>query len=144
GQVPARGDAGRGLDALYPEYRVQRTLAAYEPEDVAAGDMAAVAYPHAEAAPVVADLLEREVRVVDVSADHRLRDPAAYPVWYGFDHPRPDLLAEAVYGLPERYRDEIRGARLVANPGCYPEAAILGLLPLAGAIAEVAIDASTA
>jgi len=143
GQVTARADAGRSLDALYPEYRVHRTLTAYEPEDVARGDLAAVAYPHAESAPVVADLIERGARVVDVSADHRLRDPAAYPAWYGFEHPRPDLLAEAVYGLPERNRERIREARLVANPGCYPEAALLGLLPLAGEIDEVVIDAKS-
>ena len=83
------------------------------------------------------------MRVVDISADHRLRDVSAYPTWYGFDHPRPDLVGEAVYGLPERNREAIRTARLVANPGCYPEASILGLLPLVGQIAEVVIDAKS-
>jgi N-acetyl-gamma-glutamyl-phosphate reductase len=72
-----------------------------------------------------------------------LRDISAYPAWYGFDHPRPDLVAEAVYGLPERNRDAIRTARLVANPGCYPEASILGLLPLVGRITDVVIDAKS-
>ena len=80
---------------------------------------------------------------MDVSADHRLRDPALYPAVYGFEHPRPDLLAEAVYGLPERYRDRIAGARLVANPGCFPEASLLALLPVAGAVDDVVVDAKT-
>jgi N-acetyl-gamma-glutamyl-phosphate reductase len=92
---------------------------------------------------VVADLLDRGVRVVDVSADHRLRDPAAYPAWYGFEHPRPDLLAEAVYGLPERYRERIAPARLVANPGCYPEASLLAVLPVLDEIADLVIDAKS-
>ena len=143
GQITARGDAGRRLVDVAPQYRVTRELTAFRPEAVAAGDLAAVAYPHAEAAPIVADLVDRGARVVDVSADHRLRDPARYPEFYGFAHPRPDLVAEAVYGLPERHRDEIRVARLVANPGCYPEASILGLLPLCGAIADVVIDAKS-
>ena len=143
GQITARADAGRRLVDVAPQYRVDRILRAYEPEDVAPGDLAAVAYPHAEAAPLVADLVDRGVRVVDISADHRLRDVAAYPEWYGFVHPRPDLVAEAVYGLPERNREAIRTARLVANPGCYPEASILALLPLVGQIADVVIDAKS-
>lgn len=143
GQITARADAGRRLVDVHSQYRVTRELTVYEPEAVEAGDLAAVAYPHAEAAPLVADLIDRGVRVVDVSADYRLRDPELYPLWYGFDHPRPDLVAEAVYGLPERNRDAIRSARLVANPGCYPEASILGLLPLAGRIADVVIDAKS-
>ena len=69
-------------------------------EDVAAGDFAAVAYPHAEAAVVVGQLIDRGARVLDISADHRLRDLALYGEWYGFTHPRPDLVAEAVYALP--------------------------------------------
>lgn len=143
GQITARGDAGRRLVDIAPQYRVEARLERYQPEEVVAGDFAAVAYPHAEAAPLVAELVDRGVRVVDVSADHRLRDTALYPACYGFDHPRPDLVAEAVYGLPEAYRDAIGAARLVANPGCYPEASILGLLPLRGEIADVVIDAKS-
>jgi N-acetyl-gamma-glutamyl-phosphate reductase len=143
GVITARGDAGRRLVDVAPQYRVERRL---EPPDVAAtaaGDLAAVAYPHAEAARLVAELVDRGVRVVDVSADHRLHDGALYPPVYGFEHPRPDLLAEAVYGLPERHRDAIARARLVANPGCFPEASILALLPLAGALSDVVIDAKS-
>jgi N-acetyl-gamma-glutamyl-phosphate reductase len=143
GAITARGDAGRRLVEVAPEYRVQRRLEPPDIELVEPRDLAAVCYPHAEAAALVAELIDRGARVVDVSADHRLRDPALYPAVYGFEHPRPELLAEAVYGLPERYRDEIAAARLVANPGCYPEASILALLPLAGTIADVVIDAKS-
>ena len=143
GLITARGDAGKRLVEVAPEYRVERRLEEPDIGSVAAGDLVAVCYPHAEAAALVSDLLERGARVVDVSADHRLRDPALYPAVYGFEHPRPDLLAEAVYGLPERYRDAIAPARLVANPGCFPEASLLALLPLAGRLSEVVIDAKS-
>jgi len=143
GAITARGDAGRRLVEVAPEHRVERRLELPDVEAVEPGDLAAVCYPHAEAAALVADLVDRGARVVDVSADHRLRDPALYPAVYGFEHPRPDLLAEAVYGLPERYRDRIRDARLVANPGCFPEASLLALLPLAGRVSDVVIDAKT-
>jgi N-acetyl-gamma-glutamyl-phosphate reductase len=84
------------------------------------------------------------VRVVDLSADFRLRDPAVYELWYR-KHPVPKLLPKAVYGLPERYREQISGADLVANPGCYPTAALLALAPLAqeGLMADVVIDAKS-
>ncbi len=101
-----------------------------------------VAYPHAAAAPAVGALRDRGARVVDLSADFRLRALATYEHWYG-EHPRPDLLGEAVYGLTELHREEIAGAAIVANPGCYPTASLLGLAPLAraGLIADVVIDA---
>ena len=93
---------------------------------------------------MVAELRERGVRVVDLSADFRLRDLATYEHWYG-EHPAPRLIAEAVYGLPELLpRARSRGAGLVANPGCYPTAAILALAPLrAGLLADVVIDAKS-
>jgi N-acetyl-gamma-glutamyl-phosphate reductase len=81
--------------------------------------------------------------VVDVSADHRLRDPALYPEWYGFEHPRADLLAEAVYGLPEVNRDAIRKARLIGLPGCYPTSVQLGLMPLLEPSAGDLVDVDT-
>lgn len=143
GAITARGDAGRRLVDVAPEHRVEKVLEAPDAEAVEDGDLAAVCYPHAEAATLVSELADRGARVLDVSADHRLRDPALYPALYGFVHPRPDLLAQAVYGLPERYRDRIAGARLVANPGCYPEASLLALLPLAGEIDDVVIDAKS-
>lgn len=143
GMITARGDAGRRLVDVAPEYRVERVLEAPDVTGVAAGDLAAVCYPHAEAAALVGELIDRGARVVDVSADHRLRDASLYPDVYGFEHPRPDLLAEAVYGLPESHREAIADARLVANPGCFPEAGILALLPLAGRLADVVIDAKS-
>jgi N-acetyl-gamma-glutamyl-phosphate reductase len=116
-----------------------------EPYDPAmAVDAAVVAYPHGAAAPVVAELLERGVRVVDLSADFRLRELETYREWYG-EHGAPALLGHAVYGLPELHREEVRGADLVANPGCYPTAAVLALAPLAraGALGDVVIDAKS-
>ena len=143
GQVTARADAGRRIVDVAPEYRVNAVLQELDLDAVAEGDFAAVCYPHAEAAVSVGQLVDRGVRVVDVSADHRLRDAALYPQWYGFDHPRPDLLAEAVYGLPEIARGDIAGARVVANPGCYPTASLLALLPMRGRLADVVIDAKS-
>ena len=143
GQVTARADAGRRIVDVAPEYRVNAVLQELDLDAVAEGDFAAVCYPHAEAAVAVGQLVDRGVRVVDVSADHRLRDAALYPQWYGFDHPRPALLAEAVYGLPEIARSDIAGARVVANPGCYPTASLLALLPMRGRLADVVIDAKS-
>lgn len=143
GQVTARADAGRRIVDVAPEYRVDAVLQEFDLDGVAAGDFAAVCYPHAEAAAAVGQLVDRGARVVDVSADHRLRDAALYPEWYGFQHPRPDLLAEAVYGLPEVNRDAIATARVVANPGCYPTASLLALLPVRGQVADIVIDAKS-
>src|SRR6202030_1699417 len=95
-------------------------------------DAAVVAYPHAAAAPTVAALRERGARVVDLSADFRLSSLDTYEHWYG-THPRPELMAEAVYGLTELHRASIASAQLVANPGCYPTASLLALAPLARA-----------
>jgi N-acetyl-gamma-glutamyl-phosphate reductase len=140
--VTARADAGERLDAVHPRTRVPLELSEYDP--AMAVDAAVVAYPHGAAAPVVAELVERGVRVVDLSADFRLRSLDVYEEWYGA-HGAPALLGEAVYGLPELHRDEVRGARLVANPGCYPTAAILALAPLAreGLLGDVVIDAKS-
>jgi N-acetyl-gamma-glutamyl-phosphate reductase len=137
---------GRRLDDLYPRHRVPLTLEELDLDHHADGlDAAVVAYPHHAAAPVVVGLRERGVRVVDLSADFRLRDRATYERWYG-PHEAPDLLGKAAYGLPELgYRDAIRTADIVANPGCFPTAALLGLAPLAraGLLADVVIDAKT-
>lgn len=126
--------AGRRVTDVFPTLRVEGQYVEYSPQAVAGSDVVFVCYPHAEAHAVVAQLLEAGCRVVDLSADFRLKDPAAYPAWYGFEHTRPDLLAEAVFGLPEVYREKIASARLVANPGCYPTAMLLSLLPAADEI----------
>jgi N-acetyl-gamma-glutamyl-phosphate reductase len=105
-------------------------------QNLSPGEVAEVAecvlscLPHAASAESVAELLERGCRVIDFSADYRLRDQATYEQWYGVAHPDPVRLATAVYGLPELYREAIGPAALIANPGCYPTGAILGLAPL--------------
>lgn len=93
-------------------------------------DVVFLATPHGASVKYTPQLLEAGLRVVDLSADFRLKDPEQYKVWYGWEHPRPDLLKEAVYGLPELHRDEIKGARLVACPGCTATASTLALAPL--------------
>jgi N-acetyl-gamma-glutamyl-phosphate reductase len=95
----------------------------------AACDLVFLAVPHGAAMDLAAELLDRGRKVVDLSADFRLRDAAVYEKWYGIRHSRPEALAEAVYGLPELYAQAIAGARLIANPGCYPTASVLGLYP---------------
>lgn len=142
--VTARSDAGVPLAAVHPRTRVPLVLEEYDPDRHAEVDAAVVAYPHGAAAPVVEELRERGVRVVDLSADFRLHDRATYEDWYG-EHGAPGLVGSAVYGLPELHRERIAGAGLVANPGCYPTAAILALAPLAraGLIADVVIDAKS-
>lgn len=147
--VTGRSEVGRSLDDLYPRYRVPLRIEELDVDRLtddsgtSSGiDAAVVAYPHAAAAPTVAALREHGVRVVDLSADFRLSDLSTYERWYG-EHPRPDLLSEAAYGLTELHREEIARANVVANPGCYPTASVLGLAPLAraGLIADLVIDA---
>ncbi len=140
----SRSDAGTRLNDLYPRYRVPIELSELDIEAAKDCQAAIVAYPHRAAGPVVAELRALGLRVVDLSADFRLRDPETYREWYG-EIAAPDLLGEAVYGLPELYRDQIRGADLVANPGCYPTATILALAPLAadGLIDDVVVDAKS-
>ena len=142
--ITGRTEAGRRLDELYPHHRVPLVLEELDLDRHAAVDAAVVAYPHGAAAELVSALVARGVRVVDLSADFRLRDPAVYGEWYR-EHPEPGLLHGAVYGLPERYREQITGAEIVANPGCYPTATLLALAPLAaaGLIADVVVDAKS-
>ncbi len=142
--VTGRTDAGRRLDELYPRHRVAMVLEELDLDRHGDVEAAIVAYPHGAAAELVSALLARGVRVVDLSADFRLRDPAVYGEWYR-EHPEPELLPGAVYGLPERYREQITGADIVANPGCYPTATLLALAPLAaaGLIGDVVVDAKS-
>lgn len=144
--ITGRSEVGRRLDQMYPRYRVPLAIEELDLDRLAGDggrlDAAVVAYPHAAAAPTVGALRARGARVVDLSADFRLTSLPTYEQWYG-PHPRPDLLAQAVYGLTEIHRERIAQAAIVANPGCYPTAAVLGLAPLAraGLIADVVIDA---
>ncbi|HXW58319.1 MAG TPA: N-acetyl-gamma-glutamyl-phosphate reductase [Solirubrobacteraceae bacterium] len=140
--VTGRSEVGRRLDDLYPRHRVPLVIGELELDRTEGLDAAIVAYPHAAAAPTVGELRARGVRVVDLSADFRLGSLPAYERWYG-EHPRPDLREQAVYGLTELHRERIASAGIVANPGCYPTAAVLGLAPLAraGLLGDVVIDA---
>ena len=140
--ITARSDAGRRHDALYPRYRVPLELEPFDPDAIAERARSAiVGYPHGAAAPAVKALRERGMKVVDLSADFRL-DLDRYERWYAH-HDAPELIDEAVYGLTETHRDEIRGADLVAAPGCYPTAALLALWPLREHIADVVVDAKS-
>ncbi len=140
--VTARSDAGKRHDALYPRFGVPLTMEELDPDRIAERAQAAlVAYPHRAAAPAVRALRERGLKVVDLSADFRLGQER-YERWYQ-PHEAPELLDEAVYGLPEAHRDEIRGADLVAGPGCNSTAALLALLPLAQVARDVVVDIKT-
>ncbi len=124
--VTGRSTAGKRLDEVFPHLTGSNLIIETELGDV---DFAFSAMPHKESAAAVLPLLKRGIKVVDISADFRLKDADEYPEWYGFTHPAPQMLEQAVYGLPELYRRQITSARLVANPGCYPTGAILALAP---------------
>ncbi|MFT4177721.1 MAG: N-acetyl-gamma-glutamyl-phosphate reductase [Luteolibacter sp.] len=144
--VTSRQEAGKPLSSVFPRFKgiPGSDLAFIEPEPdaiVATGAEAAfLALPHGVAAEIARALLERGLRVIDLSADFRLRDAAVYEEFYGHTHPAPDLLDEAVYGLPEIRTPEIRAAKLIASPGCYPTSVLLPLLPL---LREKLIDPET-
>ena len=140
--VTSRSDVGTLLSDLYPYHRVALELEELDLDRHGQVDTAIVAYPHGASAPVVAALRERGVRVVDLSADFRLRDRDVYENWY-VPHAYPELIWDAVYGLPELRRAQIEGADLVANPGCFPTAALLALAPLAPWLQDVVIDAKS-
>lgn len=125
--ITSRQYAGQSAGAVFPRYReCQLPFIAPEADEIAArAEVAFLALPHGLAAEFAAPLLARGVTIIDISADFRLRDTAVYARYYKTPHPAPDLLSQAVYGLPERYADAIRGARLIACPGCYPTSIIL-------------------
>lgn len=130
--LTSRQEAGKRVDALFPHLRGVCDLSYSAPDESALADCDAVffATPHGVAMAATPELLAHGVRVIDLSADFRLRDAAVYTRWYGMPHACPELLAESVYGLPEMYREALRDARVVGNPGCYPTPVQLGLLPL--------------
>ena len=130
--ITSRAESGRRVDDLYPNLRGHYELAFSEPDvaTLAACDVVFFATPHNVAMNMVPELLDAGARIVDLSADYRIRDAALWSRWYGEPHASPGLLDEAVYGLPEVNRARIASARLVACPGCYPTAVQLGLIPL--------------
>ena len=130
--ITSRGDAGTAVADMFPNLRGALDIAFTEPDMQALKtcDVVFFATPNGIAMTMVRELLEAGVKVIDLAADFRLSDPAEWEQWYGMPHACPELLEEAIYGLPEVNREAIRKARLVANPGCYPTAVQLGLLPL--------------
>lgn len=140
--ITSRAQAGQRLDRIYPAFKnlCDLTFEDTQPDVLASdADLVFTALPHEAAMDIVPHLLERGVKVVDLSADYRFRDPSVYEAWYQA-HKTPELLGSAVYGLPELYRDQIRSARLVGNPGCYPTSVILGTAPV---LRAGLIDATT-
>jgi N-acetyl-gamma-glutamyl-phosphate reductase len=130
--ITSRKDAGTRVAAMFPSLRRRYDLAFADPADadLKACDVVFFATPHGVAMAQARKLTGADVRIIDLAADFRLADPALFERWYKMPHGCPDLLEEAVYGLPEVNREAIRRARIVANPGCYPTAVKLGFLPL--------------
>ena len=130
--ITSRKDAGTPVAVMFPSLRGRYDLAFCDPKDagLAQCDVVFFATPHGVAMSQARELVSAGARIVDLAADFRLADPAVFERWYKMPHACPDLLREAVYGIPEINREAIRGARIVANPGCYPTAVQLGFLPL--------------
>jgi N-acetyl-gamma-glutamyl-phosphate reductase len=141
--ITGRSAAGKKLKEVFPHLSdIDLTI---EPK-LGEVDLAFSAMPHKESAAEVIPLLECGIRVIDMSADFRLKQTDSYQRWYKTEHPAPHLLNQAVYGLPELHREEIKDAKLIANPGCYPTCSILALAPAvkAGIIRkDIIIDAKT-
>lgn len=121
--------AGETYNEMFPQF-MGLPLEKLADENVPDIDVLFCALPHGLTASRTAEWLERGIKVIDLGADFRLKDPDVYQAWYKLEHPAPELIPQAVYGLPELYRQEIQGKALVANPGCYPTASILALAPL--------------
>jgi N-acetyl-gamma-glutamyl-phosphate reductase len=134
--VTSRAEAGKEISQVFPRFSKASSAALCfsEPDpdliQASGAEVAFLALPHGVAAEIASALLARGIKVIDLSADFRLRSAAVYEEFYGHPHPAPALLAEAVYGLPEIRAEEIRNAKLIASPGCYPTSIILPLLPL--------------
>jgi N-acetyl-gamma-glutamyl-phosphate reductase len=130
--ITSRSETGRAVADMYPNLRGYTDLCFTRPDEAALKtcDLVFFATPNGIAMKQAPALLKAGIRVVDLAADFRIRDIAVWEQWYGMTHACPELVQEAVYGLPELFREQIADAPLVANPGCYPTAVTLGLLPL--------------
>lgn len=130
--ITSRADAGTAVSQMFPSLRGFVDLLFVHPDEahLEQCDLVFFATPNGIAMQQTRALLDAGVRVIDLAADFRLQDIASWEKWYGMTHACPDLVAEAVYGLPEINREKIKSARLIANPGCYPTAVQLGFLPL--------------
>ncbi|EFO80595.1 N-acetyl-gamma-glutamyl-phosphate reductase [Oscillochloris trichoides DG-6] len=142
----ARSAAGQRLCDIFPTF-IDQPLVSGDQVDLSGVDLIFTCLPHntPDLIPIVRSALDAGVRVVDFSDTFRISDPARYAYWRKKEHPAPDLQLEAVYGLPERYREQIRNARLVANTGCYPLTVIFPLYPLvqAGLLADATVIADS-
>ena len=146
----SRQQEGVPLSAVHPSLtgRVELAIEHLVPERIAErADCVFSCLPHGVTASVAGELLEKDLRIIDFSADYRLDDADTYAEWYGHKHPDPQRMPDVVYGLPELFRDDICTADMVANPGCYPTSAILGLVPLVDArkidVEEIIIDSKS-
>src|SRR6202521_358062 len=144
--VTARSAAGKSLAEVFPQLQGSAFASLSITEEPEQTELAFVCLPHAAAAESAVKLLQLGTKVVDLSADFRLRDASQYEAWYKHTHPAPALLETAIYGLCERYRSRFQDASLIANPGCYATTAILALIPaLARGIigSDIIIDAKS-
>jgi len=121
--------AGENYESIYPQWSGQK-VGLLQDENVPELDVLFCALPHGLTAARTSAFLARNIKVIDLGADFRLNSAQVYEEWYKIKHPAPELLKDAVYGLPELYREQIWGQSLVANPGCYPTATLLALVPL--------------
>ena len=130
--ITSRSEADLPVSDLYPNLRGHLDIVFQEPDlaSLCECDVVFFATPNGVAMKMTPELINAGVKVIDLAADFRLKDPAEWEHWYGMEHACPDVLEEAVYGLPEINREAVRKARVVANPGCYPTAVTLGFLPL--------------
>jgi len=130
--ITSRKEAGMPVAEMFPSLRGRVSLAFSTPDEapLKSCDVVFFATPNGVAMQQTRELLDAGVKVIDLAADFRIQDVAEWSKWYGMEHACPDLVAEAVYGLPELNREKIKAARLIANPGCYPTAVQLGFLPL--------------
>ncbi|HED04412.1 MAG TPA: N-acetyl-gamma-glutamyl-phosphate reductase [Candidatus Fraserbacteria bacterium] len=128
--ISSRSQAGRSVYKIHPNLRGATELKFSRPEELEPVELLFTALPHGRVMRQIEFFMSRAERIVDLSADFRLKDPRDYPSYYGYEHRRPELLKEFVYGLPELHREEIKGAHLVAVPGCTAAAAITPLKPL--------------
>lgn len=141
--------AGQRISDIYPNLRniLDKECEELDLDRVAQCDVAFTALPHGASKSVIPSILEKGVKVIDLSGDYRYDDAKVYEEWYGQEHSSPELLKESVYGLPELHREKIKGARLIGNPGCYTTCSILGAAPLlaskAGSTKNIIVDAKS-
>ena len=146
-QVTSDSMAGKAVGRAHPNLRKVTDLVFTRHAELEPTDVLFLAMPHGRAMERIPEFLSRAGRIIDLSADFRLRDPAQYRTYYGVEHPHAEMLAKSIYGLPELHREAVRNATLVSGPGCIATAAILGLFPLAKAGVidpkRVVVDAKT-